>query len=102
METIATLCKCGNGGEVLRTFKIRARGGIKDGHPLNQLTPNGDTVTGLATLDLNSREPESLVKSFGPYPVLRVLKGLQGNAALTGWSRNESSEVSFFSGAPCT
>lgn len=82
IETIATLYKCGNGGEVLHKFKIRSRGGTKNGHALNQLSSNGDTPTGLCTVDLNSREPESLVKSFGPYPVLRVVKGLQGNAAI--------------------
>ena len=74
--------KCGGGGKVLHRFTIRTRGGTKDGHPLNQLTTNGDTPTGLATLDLNSREPEKLVKSFGPYPVLRVVKGLKGNVAM--------------------
>ena len=74
-ETTATLYKCGDGGKVLHRFTIRTRGGTKDGQPLNQLTSNGDTPTGLATLDLNSREPD--VKSFGNYSVLRVVKGIQ-------------------------
>jgi len=81
-ETTATLYKCGNGGKVLHRFTIRSRGGTKNGQALNQLTSNGDTPTGLCTFDLNSREPKKLVKSFGPYPVLRVVKGIEGNAAI--------------------
>ena len=82
IETNATLYKCGNGGKILHTFKIRARGGTMDGQALNQLTSNGDTPTGLSTLDLNSKEPEELVKAYGPYPVLRVVKGIEGNVAI--------------------
>jgi len=95
-ETTATLYKCGDGGKVLHRFTIRTRGGTDGFQPLNQLTSNGDTPTGLATLDLNSREPVSLVKSFGPYPVLRVVKGLKGNAALGKDALTKSGERDTF------
>jgi len=86
IETMATLYKCDSTvtgmGTVLFTFKVRTRGGTMNGQALNQLTSNGDTPSGLSTLDLNSKEPEKWVKSFGPYPVLRVVKGIKGNAAI--------------------
>lgn len=81
IETTATLY-AGN-GDVLYKFTIRTRGGTgTEGNELNQLTTNGNTPTGLSTFDLNSKEPEKLVKSFGPYPVLRVVKGIKGNSAI--------------------
>lgn len=86
IETIATLYECINGDttpKYLHSFKIRARGGTKDGHPLNQLTTNGDTPTGMSQIDLNTRFPESkLTRLFGPYPILRLTKGIQGNVAI--------------------
>ena len=79
-ETIATLYS--GKGDVLHKFTMRTHGSGKTGKNLNQLTTNGNTPTGLSTLDLNSREPPELVKSFGPYPVLRVVKGIEGNTAI--------------------
>eukprot|EP00794_Sanderia_malayensis_P018242 gene18242-20062_t len=79
IETIATLFDAE--GKVVYKFKIRARGGTDhDGNVINQLTRNGNTPTGLSTCDLNSKEPDP--KSYGPYPVLRVVKGLKGNTAI--------------------
>ena len=81
IETTAILYA--RNGDVLYKFTVRARGGTsKEGQILNQLTTNGDTPTGLSTFDLNSKEPEKYVKSFGPYPVLRCVKGMEGNAAI--------------------
>jgi hypothetical protein len=39
---------------------------------------DGNTVTGLMQADLNS--PEGEPKFYGPYPVNRAVKGLEGNA----------------------
>jgi hypothetical protein len=49
---------------------------------LNELTSNGNTPTGLATVDLNSPEPDDVVDEYGPYPINRVVQGLEGNAGL--------------------
>jgi len=46
----------------------------------NQFCTDGNTPTGLSLFDLNS--PEDDPKSFGPYPINRVVAGLKGNAAL--------------------
>lgn len=40
----------------------------------------GDTVTGLVEIDLNSPEPNPAM--YGPWPVNRVVRGLDGNALL--------------------
>lgn len=78
-ETMAILLDAH--AEPVYTFKVRAHGATnKDGTAVNQFTRNGNTPTGLATFDLNSKEPNP--KSFGPYPVVRVVKGLQGNSAI--------------------
>lgn len=78
-ETIATLLDADS--QPVYKFKIRAHGAMnRDGTPVNQLTRNGNTPTGLGTFDLNSKEP--IEKSFGPYPVLRIVKGLVGNSAI--------------------
>ncbi|XP_065070982.1 uncharacterized protein LOC135695733 [Rhopilema esculentum] len=62
-------------------FRIRAHGGMQDdGTAINQLTRNGNTPTGLSTFDLNSKEP--IPKSYGPYPVVRIVKGIKGNSAI--------------------
>lgn len=86
VETNATLYKCNDGDAVpkyLYSFKIRTRGSTKRGHPLNQLTSNGDTPTGMSRIDLNTRFPRGkLTRMFGPYPILRLTKGLQGNVAI--------------------
>jgi len=46
----------------------------------NQFCTDGDTPTGLALFDLNT--PEDNPKVYGPYPVNRVVAGLQGNAKI--------------------
>jgi hypothetical protein len=45
---------------------------------LNEFSPCGNTPTGLAEADLNS--PEDEPSKYGPYPVVRMVQGLQGNA----------------------
>jgi len=45
---------------------------------LNQFSPCGNTPTGLALADLNS--PEDEPTKYGPYPVVRMVQGLRGNA----------------------
>lgn len=78
-ETLATLLDA-NAKPVYK-FKVRAHGATNgDGTPVNQLTRNGNTPTGLSTFDLNSKEPSA--KSFGPYPVIRIVKGMVGNSAI--------------------
>lgn len=79
---------------VVRSFRVRTHGHRDDGSAapwpdfgdgddgLNELTSNGNTPTGLATVDLNSPEPADSEPEYGPYPVNRVLVGLKGNAAL--------------------
>jgi len=62
--------------ELLYQFPARLHG--QDGR--NQFCTNGDTPTGLSLIDLNS--PESDIKSFGPYPIDRLVAGLKGNAEL--------------------
>ena len=77
-ETVATLLD--KNAQPVYNFRIRAHGETVHGTAVNQLTRNGNTPTGLATFDLNSKEPDP--KSYGPYPVLRVVKGLKGNSAI--------------------
>jgi hypothetical protein len=75
-------------GTVLLTFTARLHGA--DGYPpgpwptwnntgpgLNSFSSDGMTPTGLAELDLNS--PEDNATEFGPFPINRVVRGLQGN-----------------------
>lgn len=88
IETIATLYDGDN--NVLMTFKARQHGHRDDGgsapwpdfgdggYGLNQFTSNGNTVTGLVEMDLNSPEPNPQL--YGPWPVNRVVRGLEGNA----------------------
>ncbi|XP_078349810.1 uncharacterized protein LOC144634662 isoform X2 [Oculina patagonica] len=85
IETNATLYDSKN--VVRYTFLARCHGATDSitGEAINQLTRNGNTPTGLVTFDLNSPEPDP--KSFGPYPVVRAVKGLKGNAAI---GRNEN------------
>lgn len=79
IETNATLYDSNN--KVMYTFRARCHGAMNAaGKDINQLTRNGNTPTGLVTFDLNSPEPDP--KSFGPYPVIRAVKGLKGNAAI--------------------
>ena len=77
---------------VLMTFPVRAHGlrdeATDDGWPdfgdgdvgLNEFTSNGNTPTGLVEVDLNSAEPDPAM--YGPWPVNRIVRGLDGNAAI--------------------
>ena len=49
---------------------------------LNQFSSDGNTPTGLASIDLNSAGPAQDEKYYGPYPVQRVIAGIAGNMAL--------------------
>lgn len=89
IETSATLYDANN--NILLTFPVRTHGRRDDGssgpspdfgtgdYGLNQFTSNGNTITGLVELDLNSPEPDPEV--YGPWPVNRVVRGLEGNSA---------------------
>ena len=77
----------------IMTFPVRAHGHRDDNGPwpwpdfgstppdvgLNQFTSNGNTVTGIFEIDLNSPEPNPQL--YGPWPVNRLVRGLKGNAA---------------------
>lgn len=79
IETMAVLMDANL--KIRHTFIARSHGSINSaGQPRNQLTTNGNTPTGLITCDLNSPEPNH--KAFGPYPVIRAVKGLKGNSAI--------------------
>lgn len=90
IETISTLYDKDN--NVMLTFKTRQHGHREDGSSepwpdygngdvgLNQFTSNGNTITGLVEIDLNSPEPDPQL--YGPWPVNRVVRGLEGNAFL--------------------
>jgi len=58
----------------VHTFRVRLHG---KSYAPNQFSRNGDTPTGLAEIDLNT--PEDDVKDFGPYPINRFVRGLDGN-----------------------
>lgn len=74
----------------LMDFQVRAHGHRDDGSSaewpdmgngdvgLNEFTSNGNTVTGLWEVDLNSPEPDPAL--YGPWPVNRLIHGLEGNA----------------------
>lgn len=88
IETTGTLFD--KDGNVLLKFKTHAHGYRDDcvGRPwpdfgvgdigCNQFTTNGATITGLMEVDLNSPEPDPNL--YGPYPVNRFVRGLEGNA----------------------
>lgn len=90
IETIATLYDKDN--NILLTFTVRAHGHRDDGssnawpdfgdgdYGLNQFSSSGATVTGLIAIDLNSPEPDPNL--YGPYPVNRFVRGIDGNAKL--------------------
>ena len=108
VETIATLLDSNN--TALLRFRARAHGLDADasGRPitgvawpdltdagcpagaaaqgcvgLNQLSTDGSTPTGLSEIDLNSPEIcDDCEDLYGPYPVNRLVRGLEGNAAL--------------------
>lgn len=74
----------------LLEFKVRTHGIRDDGTEttwpdfgdgddgLNMFSSSGMTVTGLSEMDLNTPEPNATL--YGPYPVNRFVKGLEGNA----------------------
>jgi hypothetical protein len=88
VESTATLVSAN--GTTLFAFTVRTHGVDflnenpvwphfnSSGPGLNQFSPDGSTPTGLSEADLNS--PEDEPKYFGPYPVNRMVQGLQGNA----------------------
>jgi hypothetical protein len=89
LETSGTLYDAYN--TILLTFPVRTHGHRNDGSQaawpdmgngdvgLNQFTSNGATVSGLIEVDLNTPEPDPAL--YGPWPVTRLVRGLQGNAA---------------------
>jgi len=90
IETMATLFDKDN--NKLLTFRVRTHGYRSDGTSaawpdfgvgdigLTELASSGATVTGLVEIDLNSPEPSPDL--YGPYPINRIVRGLDGNAAL--------------------
>ena len=83
-------------GDVLYHFRVRAHGSLdSSGKAVNQFTHNGNTPTGLVTCDLNTKEPDPV--SFGPYPVVRAVKGLKGNVAI-GKNENDTFLSNYRSG----
>jgi hypothetical protein len=91
VETVASLVAAN--GSVVYTYVVRAHGidswDSEDDPPawpyfndccdgMSQFAGDGDTPTGLSLADLNS--PEDDPTEFGPYPVNRVVQGLEGNA----------------------
>lgn len=90
VESMATLYDANN--NILLEFKTRSHGHRNDGSSgpwpdfgngdvgLNEFTSNGNTVTGLFEVDLNSPEPDPTL--YGPWPVNRLVRGLDGNALL--------------------
>jgi len=90
VETYATLFDKDN--NVLLKFRVRTHGKRDDGTSAawpdfgngdvgyTQYGSSGNTVTGLVEVDLNSPEPDPDL--YGPYPVNRLVKGLDGNAKL--------------------
>jgi len=88
IETDAILYDANN--KQLLKFRVRTHGNRGDGttqawpdygdgdNGLNQFTSNGNTITGLVEIDLNTPEPNPTL--YGPYPVNRIVRGLDGNA----------------------
>eukprot|EP00981_Chlorochromonas_danica_P011332 scaffold3873_cov177-Ochromonas_danica.AAC.12 len=88
VETVATLFDADN--QILLRFRVRTHGhrgdGTTDSWPdygdgdvgLTEWSPSGNTVTGLVEIDLNTPEPDPQL--YGPWPVNRVVRGLDGNA----------------------
>jgi len=80
----------GNGTELFN-FTVRLHGAENYPTPnwpsynnsdsgLSEFASDGATPTGLAEFDLNS--PESNASEFGPYPINRAVRGLEGNWAI--------------------
>mmetsp|Transcript_6818 Transcript_6818/g.10119 ORF Transcript_6818/g.10119 Transcript_6818/m.10119 type:complete len:309 (+) Transcript_6818:43-969(+) len=89
IETFATLYDKDN--NIVMVFKSRQHGHRAQGDSkwpdfgngdigLIEFASNGNTVTGLVEMDLNSPEPNPAL--YGPWPVNRVVRGLDGNAKL--------------------
>ncbi|CAB4014592.1 partial [Paramuricea clavata] len=94
IETEGTLMDAN--GEVLYRFTIRAHGALdSSGKPINQFTHNGNTPTGLVECDLNTKEPNPV--DFGPYSVVRAVRGLKGNVAI-GKNANDTFLSNYRSG----
>lgn len=95
IETYGTLFDSNN--VVKYRFLARCHGSVNHvtGEAINQLTTNGNTPTGLITFDRNT--PEPIPKLFGPYPVLRAVKGEKGNAAI-GRNANDTFLSNYRSG----
>lgn len=87
IETQATLFDANN--KELMTFTVRSHGHRDDGSSaawpdmgngdvgLNEFTSNGNTITGIWEIDLNSPEPDPA--TYGPWPVNRFVRGIEGN-----------------------
>lgn len=90
IETNSTLFDAD--GKAMLTFPTRTHGFRDDGtHAawpdfgngdvgLNEFSSDGATVTGIVEIDLNSPEPDPA--SYGPYPINRLIRGLQGNGKM--------------------
>ena len=90
IETTGTLYDKDN--NVLLSFTVRAHGHRDDGSSapwpdfgdgdigLTQFAGSGATVTGLIAIDLNTPEPDPQL--YGPWPVNRFVRGIDGNAKL--------------------
>lgn len=88
IETYSTLFD--GKGNVLLKFRTRTHGHRDDGTEgawpdfgngdigLTEYVDDGNTVTGLVEMDLNSPEPSP--ELYGPWPVNRLVRGLDGNA----------------------
>lgn len=91
IETKATLFDAQN--NIMHTFTVRAHGhrdndegtlpwpdsgSTPPDFGLTQFAGNGDTTTGIIEVDLNSAEPNATL--YGPWPVNRFVRGLEGNA----------------------
>ena len=97
IETSATLYDANN--KILAIFPARTHGRREDnvdyGWPdfgngdvgLTQFMSNGNTITGIVEMDLNSPEPDPAM--YGKWPVNRIVRGLEGNAAfMLPWDRD--------------
>jgi peptidoglycan hydrolase-like protein with peptidoglycan-binding domain len=90
VETTSTLYDAK--GKVMLKFTARTHGKRGDGTTaawpdfgngdvgLSEFASSGNTVTGLVEIDLNSPEPDPDV--YGPWPINRIVRGLDGNALL--------------------
>lgn len=75
--------------KILHSFQVRLHGHSTvgkedwptfDSEPgLNAFTSNGNTPSGLARIDLNEAFAPEYQHLYGPYPVNRIVEGLEGN-----------------------